>query len=132
MSTPSGTFPYPPFSGGGLPLTSPITAPTVQVNPELVKAEGTALQHVGEAIPGEATRLFSPSDTAVGQLAGWLCSAALDGCTEAWVTLLKTCATALDQNGGKLLATAANYRDTDTAAAQDFRSLGQGRARVAF
>jgi hypothetical protein len=34
------------------------------VDPALLKAEGTVLQSIGDAVPAEATRLFAPSDAA--------------------------------------------------------------------
>ncbi|SEL58507.1 hypothetical protein [Streptacidiphilus jiangxiensis] len=121
MSTPTGTGPLgplappaPPPAAGGGPLV---------VDPAVLEAEGKVLQEVGSAIPGEALRLYGPSDNAVTQLHGWRVAAALETCTQAWVDRLKKFGVGLDQNGAKLVASATNYSTTNSSAAQSFQNL---------
>ncbi|MEY9937017.1 hypothetical protein [Streptacidiphilus sp. MAP5-3] len=124
MSAATGTDPFWPLSPG----TSAPTAGggTVCVDPAALEAESKVLQEVGSAIPGQAVRLYGPSDDAVFQLYGWRIAAALDACTEAWVDLLRKFGTGLDQSGEKLHATATNYRASDTSATKNFQNLLNG------
>lgn len=124
VSAPTSTDPlWPPAPAAPTPTAG---GGTLSVDPAALEAESKVLQEVGSAIPGEALRLFGPSDDAVTQLYGWRIAAALDACTEAWVALLKKFGTGLDQSGEKLHATATNYRTADTSASKNFLDLLRG------
>ncbi|MDH6109817.1 hypothetical protein P3T36_005382 [Kitasatospora sp. MAP12-15] len=92
------------------------------VHPERLAAEGRALQGVGRAVAAELAAVHGPSDAAAAGLCGWRSAAALDRLTGAWSRRLSALAVELDDAGGRLVATAGSYRETDGALA---RSLGR-------
>lgn len=93
------------------------------MDPELLQANGRALRCVGQALPNELPALYRPSDAASAALGGWRTAAALDRCTAAWTERLKALAAELDDKGGRLVSTAAGYRDANAAVTQGMTEL---------
>lgn len=92
------------------------------VHPEQLAAEGRALKGVGQAVAGALAAVHGPSDAAAAGLRGWRSAAALDRLTGSWSRRMRGLAAELDDAGGRLVATAGSYRETDGALA---RSIGR-------
>ncbi|MFC8448573.1 hypothetical protein [Kitasatospora sp. NPDC057223] len=87
------------------------------VRPDELRAAGDSARRTAELLPPAARPLLEAADRAENALAGWATAAGLGGCADSWRALLGALGAELDRQGGNLLATAANYRDCDTAAA---------------
>ncbi|WP_073811970.1 type VII secretion target [Kitasatospora sp. CB01950] len=94
------------------------------MEPDELDGAGQTATVVAERLPDATSRVLGPSDNAEGGLRGWQTGSELDACTTAWKSMLDRLSAELDQQGGKLRQTAANYRNAEQAAGTIVASAG--------
>ncbi|MFD8479691.1 hypothetical protein [Kitasatospora sp. NPDC059673] len=87
-----------------------------QVDPDVLEGAGQTATVDAERMPGETSRVLGPSDSAADGLRGWLTGSELNACTTEWKSMLDKLSAEMDQQGGNLRQTAANYRNAEQAA----------------
>ncbi|MFJ5924013.1 hypothetical protein ACIQF6_15590 [Kitasatospora sp. NPDC092948] len=94
------------------------------MNPDELDGAGQTAQVVAERLPSATTRVLGPSDSAEGGLRGWLTGSELEACTGAWKSTLDRLSAEMDQQGGNLHRTAANYRSAEQVAGSTVTAAG--------